>query len=470
VLLTETIADPAVWRQRSIDLAPWAESTVELILETAGEPAGAVALWGAPVVSGRGGEEKPNVVFYVIDGGGADLMSLYGYNRRTTPFLERLAEEGVVFEHAFSNSTWTQPSTASFMTSLQHSVLGGLRRGVHSTPVPAAATTMAEHMRRGGYLTGVFTANPNAGRVIGLERGVDWLQDGETEHHSTSSAELHERFRRLRAAYPGAPWWVHFQTTDVHEPNEPPPPFAELFAGTRARDRLEVMEERLWAAAAPLFGTTSISGWYDLALERAQVDRHEYFGLRRDLYDETMAYQDQQLGRFVERLKREGEWRNTILVVAADHGHPAGTFARFGRGMLEPQPAPWEGALFDSYSTRVPLVVVWPGHIAGGRRIARPVSMIDVLPTLLDLAGLPRPEVAQGRSLAPLLLLYDLWNGPFAERAVNDRHPRLVERYRRLLLQQWRAHLALAGRFRQAGEMPLTPEQLQQLRSLGYIR
>ena len=175
--------------------------------------------------------------------------------------------------------------------------------------------------------------------------------------------------------------------------------------------------------------------------------------------------------------------------------------------------------------------------------------MIDVLPTLLELAGLPRPEVAQGRSLAPLLLgrvseaeadlppvildefrvdergelvgnlemidgrwgasleigplpggvaaakgrhavpaggrwgavhpyfpeaprllLYDLWNDPFAERAVNARHPQLVERYRRLLLRQWRAHLALAGRFRQAGEVPLTPEQLQQLRSLGYIQ
>jgi arylsulfatase A-like enzyme len=70
------------------------------------------------------------VVFYIIDGGGADLMSLYGYARKTTPALEALAKDGVVFDHAFSNATWTQASTASFMTSLQHSVLGGLRRGV----------------------------------------------------------------------------------------------------------------------------------------------------------------------------------------------------------------------------------------------------------------------------------------------------------------------------------------------------
>jgi arylsulfatase A-like enzyme len=64
----------------------------------------------------------------------------------------------------------------------------------------------------------------------------------------------------------------------------------------------------------------------------------------------------------------------------------------------------WEGALFDSYSTRVPLIVVWPGRRAGGRRIETPVAMIDVLPTVLELAGLPAPEVCQGRSLAPLLL------------------------------------------------------------------
>ena len=125
---------------------------------------------------------------------------------------------------------------------------------------------------------------------------------------------------------------------------------------------------------------------------------------RRGLYDETMAHQDRELARFVERLKAEGEWDNTLLVIGADHGHPAGTFARFGRGLIEPRPESWQGALFDSYSTRVPLIVIWPRKIPGGRRIEQAVSMIDVLPTILDLAGLPQPEIAQGRSLAPLCL------------------------------------------------------------------
>ena len=97
-----------------------------------------------------------------------------------------------------------------------------------------------------------------------------------------------------------------------------------------------------------------------------------------------MAYQDSQLGRFVERIKARGEWENTLLIITADHGHPAGTFARFGRGLFDPPPEQWQGALFDSYASRVPLLVVWPGRIPAGRRIEHPVSLIDLLPTVLE--------------------------------------------------------------------------------------
>lgn len=550
-LASETIADAAEWQQRSLDLSKWSGEEIELRLEAMSEVPGSVAFWGAPIVSGgsmaesRARAKRPNVIFYVIDGGGADLMSLYGYPRRTTPFLERLAAEGVVFEQAHSNSTWTQPSTASFMTSLQHSVLGGLRRGIHSTPVPTKSVTMAEHMRRAGYQTAVLTSNPNCARVIGLERGVDFMRDADTEH-SNSSPELHDRFWRLRRDYPGHPYWVHFQTTDVHEPNDPPSPFAGLFVSPEERQRHDEWHGQLFQKAGNVFGTTSIADFYDIALKRAEIDRKSYFNISRGLYDETMAHQDRELERFVERLKAEGEWENTLFVIAADHGHPAGTFSRWGRGLIEPQPAGWQGALFDSYSTRVPLIFVWPREIQGGRRIEQPVSMIDVLPTILELTGLPMPDVLQGRSLAPLLrgekleprpvildefrvdeatgqmvgniemidgrwgasleigplaegaddsigrhsfpaggrwgavhpffpevsrlLLYDLWNDPFAARAVNEEHPDLVAHYGKALEEQWRVHQALAGRFGEADEQALDPEMLRQLQSLGYTR
>jgi arylsulfatase A-like enzyme len=550
ILFEKTVNQAESWLQSSVDLSALAGRTVDLRLEATSATPGAVALWGAPVVSGSGSGpgsgELPNVIFYVIDGGGADLMSLYGYGRATTPFLEVLAAEGAVFERAFSNATWTQPSTASFLTSLHHSVIGGLRRGVHSTPIPAAAVPMAEHMRRGGYQTAGFLANPNSGRIIGAERGVEIMRDGATENHSTSSVDLHEAFWRWREQYPGTPYWVHFQTTDVHEPNHPPEPFAGTFVEPRQQEQLAQWDGEIFRAAGALFGRTSIMNFYDMALERTGIPRQEFFGTRNGLYDETMVHQDHQLAEFVRQLKERGEWENTLLVIGSDHGHPAGSFARWGRGLFDPQPEPWQGALFDAYASRVPLIFIWPGRIGGGQRFDQAVSMIDVLPTILDLAGLPLPDVLQGQSLKPLLtggaqearpvifdefrvdettgemignleivdgrwgasleigpqpdgaspgrgryvvpvggrwgavheyfgevprlLLYDLATDPFARRAVNDDHPELVEKYRAMLLEQWRAHQALATRFTEVEEVVLSPEQLQQLRSLGYIQ
>ncbi|MCH7892371.1 MAG: sulfatase-like hydrolase/transferase, partial [Gemmatimonadetes bacterium] len=138
-VLEETYDDKESWGQRSIDLSHLAGQTVDLTLETESPRPGTVALWAAPTLTGATSPEKPNVIFYVIDGGAADFMSVYGYNRRNTPYLERLAAEGALFEWAYSNSTWTKPSTASFMTSLQNSVMGGQRNW--TDPVPEQITT-----------------------------------------------------------------------------------------------------------------------------------------------------------------------------------------------------------------------------------------------------------------------------------------------------------------------------------------
>ncbi len=545
-LFTSAVDESAAWQQHSLDLS-LAAGADQLILQAESDQENAIALWGAPVLRrGRLPVSRPNVIFYVIDGGDADLMSLYGYERPTTPFLEELAKESVVFSRAYANSTWTQPSTVSFMTSLHHSVLGGLSRGVHSTAVPPQATTMAEHFRNGGYQTASFLANPNAGRMVGTNKGVDLMRDGETENHSTSSVILHEEFWAYREQYPGGPTWAHFQTTDVHEPNHPEPPFQGRFVSEEEVNKLGEWTSAIWRTSFADFGQTSIVAFYEKAIAQANVPRAGYFGARKGLYDETMLHQDHTLETLVAELKARGEWENTILVIGSDHGHPAGTFARFGRGLMDPQPAQWQGALFDAYATRIPLVFIWPGQIQGGRIVDTPVSMIDVLPTLLDLVGLPQPAVLQGQSLAPLLrgeemevrpvildefrvdeetgelignleiidgkwgasleiaptppggdttrgrhavpaggrwgavhpyfpevprlLLYDLEADPFATAAVNDEQPELVTHYERLLRQQWRAHQSLATQFQSGEDAVLSPDQLEQLRALGYIQ
>ncbi len=517
ILLEETYGDKERWAQHSVDLSGLAGRTVTLALEADAEKAGTVALWAAPTLTGAGDADRPNVIFYVIDGGGADYMSVYGYNRRTTPNLERLAFEGAVFEHAYSNSSWTKPSTASFMTSLQHSVLGGYKNW--NDPVPDQAVTMAQHMHRAGYQTAVFTASPHASTLSGLDRGVDVFQEGWLDNSSESSRVLHEAFWSWREAYPSAPYWVHFQTVDIHAPYHPVAPFAGLF--------LTPEREKTWREWGERLSEEGGRGVYSEAFEKTGLGRVAFFTLQQGLYDETMAHNDYQLGRLVERLKAEGEWENTLLIVGADHSIRA-AMDDMGIAIQDSLPPRWSHPMFRPSISRVPLIFVWPGRIPGGQRLSHPVSMIDVLPTILDLVNLPLPEAMQGQSLAPLLLgeegwepqpvvldefdvdqetgelrglievidgrwgasleinpdpeqpperrrpvpllLFDLWNDPMCLRSVHEEQPDLVEKYTKFLEAQWKAHQLLAQRFTPGEESPLTPEQLEALRALGYIQ
>jgi arylsulfatase A-like enzyme len=121
-----------------------------------------------------------------------------------------------------------------------------------------------------------------------------------------------------------------------------------------------------------------------------------------------MAHQDYQLGQLVERLKAVGEWERTLLIIASDHSVAAGAedYSLLMRDPLPPHVLHNDPAtpMLRSGVSRIPLIVVWPGHIAGRQNFNQPVSMIDMLPTILDLVDLPMPEIMQGQSLAPLLL------------------------------------------------------------------
>lgn len=526
--LKETHDDPGSWAQRCVDLSHLTGQTVTLTLRADAERAGAVALWASPTLTGNRNTDKPNVILYIIDGAGAEYMSVYGYNRRTTPNLERLAAEGAMFEHAYSNSRWTKPSTPSFMTSLYHSVLGGFTS--YSDALPERAVPMAEHFHRAGYQTALFTGNSLAGRTSSLDRGVDFVRDTDLYGYpGPSSIVLHKDFLHWRDMFPGQPYWVHFQTIDVHEIGKltQSPLFTGLYL-TPAR-HTEYLQWR-----------KKVGGWPTLEqFEQAGVDRLEYYNRTQKLYCQAMAQQDHEIGRLVERLKTMGEWENTLLVIASDHGQHESGLVR-----LDKYPPPGQHTHLRSEHTHIPMIFVWPGHIAGGQRFTQPVSMIDMLPTLLDLSGLPLPDVMQGQSLAPLLLgkegwepkpvildefyrnpktdelrgwieaidgrwgaslavnpqveiawrkqpggaggrgeyadvegerpanllLYDLWNDPFCMTPLNNERPDLVEKYTKFLEAQWEAHQALAQHFKQSKDSSLTTEQLRTLRSLGYIQ
>jgi len=383
-------------------------------------------------------------------------------------------------------------------------------------PLPDQAVTMAQHLHRAGYQTAVLTTNAYAGIMSSLDREVDVLREAGFYPNSASSRELHEDFWAWREAYPSEPYWVHVQTLDLHPPFNPQPPMAGLFVTPERRRKYDEWLRLLGG----LPGRVPPKRFEELGISRPDI-----FDVQRGLYDETMAYQDYQIGRLVERLKSTGEWEHTLLIVAADHG--TGQLS----GVLEvgvPSGSPREVASHKYFRYHIPLIIVWPERIAPGQRFSEPVSMIDMLPTVLDLTGLPMPEVMQGQSLAPLLLgkagweprpviidefngdqdtgelsgdiamidrrwiawghipmrsedtpeekkqppitLYDRWKDPFHAGSVHEERPDLVEKYIRLIEAQWEAHQALAQQFKRSEDSPLTPEQLRTLRSLGYIQ
>lgn len=528
----ETYTQKTTWGQRSVDLSRWAGKTIDLSLEAESPKAGTVALWAAPTLSGArkavepaasrtsGDNRPPNVILYVIDAGGAEYTSAYGYNRRTTPNLERLAAEGALFEWAYSNSSWSKPSTTSFLTGLQHTVLGGMR--LPDDPLPEKALTMAQILHGAGYQTGVFTSNTWCGTMSSLDRGVDELIETISGPNSASSGELIEDFWRWREAYPGKPYWTHFQVTDVHWPWAAVAPIAGTFMSGTERAGFYDMERRLGDATGMLGRSWGLRAPGPV-FEKAGIERKAYFDGVRNAYDEAMAYADFELGQLIERLKATGEWDNTVLIVTADHGDWPGL------GYFDAW-APFERVAFiNPYLSRVPLVVSWPAKIKGGQRFRGPVSLIDLMPTVLDLAGQPKPDYLQGQSLAPLLLgepgweqkpvildeltlhpqtgepraiyeivdgrwgasleiakppaagqpgpppgprllLYDLWNDPYCLKSLHESRPDLVKKYTALLERTYREHQALAKKFpREKEGGSLGSEQLKALESLGYI-
>jgi arylsulfatase A-like enzyme len=392
---------------------------------------------------------------------------------------------------------------------------------------------MAQHFHRAGYQTSVLTGNPSAARMAGLGREVDVLREWLPWDGIVSSRRLQAEFWNWRESYPGQPYWTHFQTIDVWGPAwfDLGAPFAGAYVSAPDRQRYVDWRQTL--------RQENPGHWWrpdQDALDEAGIDRIEYYELGQKLYAEGIAQQDHQIGRFVDQLKAAGEWDNTLFIVASDHGQHESGLVR-----LDPYAPQGQHTHLRREHTGIPLLFVWPGHIPGGSRFRDPVSMIDLLPTVLELAGLPQPEVMQGRSLAPLLLgevpefewesqpvildefyvdeesgalkgwievvdgrwgasleinapvepawagrgeyddaiggrptpllVYDLWNDPLCLSPVNDERPELVEKYTKFLEAQFEAHLMLREHIgTSAGEIELTPEQLEALRALGYIQ
>jgi arylsulfatase A-like enzyme len=314
---------------------------------------------------------RPNILLYVVDTLRADGLGSYGNPRASTPRFDAFAREGVVFENAWANSSWTRASMASLLTGLLPWHHRAERR---NDRLPEQVATLATHLGKRGYSCGMVTANPNVGSAFGFQRA------------SGSLVELYKRreFGKVRGGELIAPsnvvtrkaiTWLDqaplpfclvVLAIDPHSPYAPP---ARFDPGT-LRDRSAANGNFEWL----LFRKLS-------ADDRARI---------RELYQAEVAFNDESFGRLIDALRKRGLLRDTVAVVTADHGEEFWEQGRRGHGKS-----------LSEEVLRVPLMIRYPrdSRLRAGSRITRPVQLVDVLPTLLDLAGAPALEGVDGGSL-----------------------------------------------------------------------
>jgi len=419
---------------------------------------------------------RPNLLLISVDTLRADALSSYGATRKTTPFLDSLAAEGVRFEHAYATASWTSPSVVSMLTSSypNRHRMGGRLRGVPRawSTIPETLPSLASRLGELGYRTYGLVANTNLAAERGFDRGFDrFLCLG-----TADLDEVEEAFAPWIDEIAGGegPWFLWLHLLDPHGPYDGRHPWIDEFGEDHERlSFLDGMRSELLSQKAPQL-----------------LDVHmEYV---RALYDSEVAATDDYLKSVFERLPGS---EDAFVLFTSDHGEE---FLDHG-GMQHGR------TLYDE-STRIPMILRTPDREPSGVVAERVVSLVDVLPTLLAAAGDEPIENAVGENLLTQLgdsaadariVVAELLRGS-VDRAVMDGRYKLIlterkgrtttelfdlkndpgeqhnlaadETERVARLSAWidafaATHLPLE----ESGESAITPEQLEALRSLGYV-
>jgi arylsulfatase A-like enzyme len=328
---------------------------------------------------GCGGAERPNVVLVVSDTLRADALSCYGGPART-PNLCGLAERGTLFEHAYSPAPWTLPSAVSLFTGSPASAFSDRPLGEEAGAyhVPDAEPLLGEALAARGWtlrfdIENRVTLRPNVFQgfeALPEPRRADDVED-------VRAVRMERTLEFLNA--PPQPFFLVRWGLDPHAPYAPP------------RERLASLAWLAEGLPHPLAFYASLGqrrAEHRLA-EHAPSFSEAELRLLRALYHAEVEWMDELVGRMIDALVYRGLLRRTIFVFTADHGEAFGEHGLFlhGHALIEPL-------------LRVPLIVAGPG-IAAGHRVAQPVSLTDLAPTLRELLGEPAAE--PGASFAELL-------------------------------------------------------------------
>lgn len=347
---------------------------------------GPVVLAAAALISCSIGPAKPSpdVLLITIDTLRADYVGAYGAGSQATPFLDELAARSVLFERAIAAASRTVPAHASIMTSKPtrgHSV--GHRNG---ETVLTETETLAEQFRQAGYQTAAFVSNILLTRGTGLNQGFE-IFDDELVTPELNRPHVVERLAR-DTTHAATQWlthsdtekprflWVHYQ--DPHGPYTPPEEDLTSVASSEpATDR-----------PLPIGGSNQARGVIPPYQVLPEMTRPSEY---RDRYAGEIHYADRQIRKLIAQAERSAGDRPLIILVTADHGESLGE-ARFH--FMHTHTTTPEVA-------HIPMIFSAPGFAP--QRMDETVGHVDIMPTLIEAAGLTPPEDAVGIALGPIL-------------------------------------------------------------------
>ena len=530
LLHRETVTTPLRWQRASIDLARFSGRKVSVSLGLIGE-AGTIGLWGSPAIRSRSraagapaSETRPRGVVWIhADTLRPDHLPMYSGKRDTAPFLRKLASEGALFTRAMTQGTWTKASSSSFLTSLYPTT-----HGVSAIPdrLPASVTTIADVYRAAGYATVSYSSVVFTGQLTNLHKGFEEVHEATSQtdpvYTSKSAREYVDRAVEWLDAHKEGPFFMYLHVFDPHAPYEPRRPYASTWADPAKRDehiaqRTSLRKVIKDPAQAPRGMATTEE------MKAAGVDPATYLAYDMDWYDGSIRALDAEMARLFERLRAHGLDDTTAIVFMSDHGEE---FQDHGRM--------WHGHSVYGEQAHVPLFFRWPGRLTGGvvdevvESIDIMPTLLDLsqlphpkgiqgqsLVPLLKLKGDEQPATWKRRpaitektvmttandapdpdnerdvswqSFAindgewklirhtirpagrPEFELFDAKRDPLDQNDVASEHADVVQRLAKAL-DGWH-QMAMAAKLKPDTEATknMTPEQLQKLKSLGYVK
>ncbi|MEW6367014.1 MAG: sulfatase-like hydrolase/transferase [Acidobacteriota bacterium] len=342
-----------------IDLAPFAGSGARICAKFSASRGEATLTWNrfrlirdttgnsapAPV---QPAVSRPNVIIFLVDTLRRDHLPVYGYRQQIAPSLSKFARESIVFENAWSQSSWTNPAVASLFTG-EVPATHGIR--AHTDSLHPSFETIAEFHKRHGYSTMACVSNAGIKSEMGYGQGFD---DYQFHWRKDAGVLVDIALDRIRTE----PFFIYIHANDPHYPYTPAPAPFDSFIPPRPPAILS--EEMLTMSSLK---------------NRRYVPDAAGMAYLLSIYDSEIRLVDHHFGRMIEALKSRGVYDRTLVVFIADHGEEFNDHGGYYHGH----------SLYDEL-TRIPMIAKPPVPYTPERR-ARPVRTIDVYPTVAALLG-----------------------------------------------------------------------------------